>query len=580
MNTDLASECVKKRPRLIYDEACLDIENQFTNSVSIYAQISECESCDFIKLVTLNGSANASVLLKTKYTIKMYYDNSEGTFCDWSQVFREHYRYGWNISQTCEKPFVKESAPSAYIPIICAIIAFIFLKMIWYLVERLYESFRNLNVWRRYNLWLNPAISKEDLSDPAEDFSLPLHSGHTKLVRNAQRIKSIDVFRGCCIVLMIFINYGGGYYWFFQHYLWNGFTVADAIMPWFTWVMGLSLSLSISRKIRAKVPRRILYYSVIRRSAILILLGVVKNSFRSFTYLKLLRFPGVLQRLGVDYLIVGLLEVTFAEQPSLRFQSPSLMQLIGDVLPSYPQWICVIFLAGLNVCVTFLLPMPGEGCHPGYLGPGGLHNFGKHHACTGGAAGYIDRLVFGEHILKHIGFQSIYTIAEKFDSQGILGTLNSILLVYFGVQAGKTLQYYKSSKKQLIRWFGWGIVTCLLSGVLSNFSFTQNAFIPINRNLLSLSFVLLMAGIAFFVQALLYIAVDLSRIWNGNPLAYPGMNSILLYLLHEVFFGTLPFAWTPEIRTHASYLCMNIWATVLWVLFSIYLYRRKFFVSI
>ena len=35
----------------------------------------------------------------------------------------------------------------------------------------------------------------------------------------------------------------------------------------------------------------------------------------------------------------------------------------------------------------------------GYLGPGGLHDRGKHFNCSGGAAGYIDRLVLGD---KHI----------------------------------------------------------------------------------------------------------------------------------------------------------------------------------
>ena len=31
----------------------------------------------------------------------------------------------------------------------------------------------------------------------------------------------------------------------------------------------------------------------------------------------------------------------------------------------------------------------------GYLGPGGLEDGGKHMNCTGGAASYIDRKIFG-----------------------------------------------------------------------------------------------------------------------------------------------------------------------------------------
>lgn len=38
----------------------------------------------------------------------------------------------------------------------------------------------------------------------------------------------------------------------------------------------------------------------------------------------------------------------------------------------------------------------------GYLGPGGLAEQGKYQNCTGGAAGYIDRLVFGNnHMYGH-----------------------------------------------------------------------------------------------------------------------------------------------------------------------------------
>ena len=34
------------------------------------------------------------------------------------------------------------------------------------------------------------------------------------------------------IVLMIFVNYRGGDYWFFRHSKWNGLTVADLVFPW------------------------------------------------------------------------------------------------------------------------------------------------------------------------------------------------------------------------------------------------------------------------------------------------------------------------------------------------------------
>jgi hypothetical protein len=37
----------------------------------------------------------------------------------------------------------------------------------------------------------------------------------------------------------------------------------------------------------------------------------------------------------------------------------------------------------------------------GYLGPGGMHDGGKFSNCTGGSAGYIDRLVMGDSHIYH-----------------------------------------------------------------------------------------------------------------------------------------------------------------------------------
>ena len=57
-----------------------------------------------------------------------------------------------------------------------------------------------------------------------------LHDKH-----NEEVIKS-RLFSCCrlCIAVMVFVNYGGGDYWYFKHSAWNGLTVADLVFPW--WV--------------------------------------------------------------------------------------------------------------------------------------------------------------------------------------------------------------------------------------------------------------------------------------------------------------------------------------------------------
>jgi hypothetical protein len=56
-------------------------------------------------------------------------------------------------------------------------------------------------------------------------------------IKGKERLLSLDSFRGLSLSLMIFVNYGGGGYWFFDHASWNGLTVADLLFPWFVWMM-------------------------------------------------------------------------------------------------------------------------------------------------------------------------------------------------------------------------------------------------------------------------------------------------------------------------------------------------------
>lgn len=53
-----------------------------------------------------------------------------------------------------------------------------------------------------------------------------------EIPKTKKRLKSLDIFRGIAIVLMIFVNSGGGSYWWMEHAVWNGLHVADLVFPW------------------------------------------------------------------------------------------------------------------------------------------------------------------------------------------------------------------------------------------------------------------------------------------------------------------------------------------------------------
>ena len=52
--------------------------------------------------------------------------------------------------------------------------------------------------------------------------------------KKPERLQSLDTFRGFSLCLMIFVNYGGGGYWFFEHAAWNGLTIAGNFRLFFS----------------------------------------------------------------------------------------------------------------------------------------------------------------------------------------------------------------------------------------------------------------------------------------------------------------------------------------------------------
>ncbi|KAJ6660530.1 hypothetical protein lerEdw1_017527 [Lerista edwardsae] len=264
-----------------------------------------------------------------------------------------------------------------------------------------------------------------------------------------------------------------------------------------------------------------------------------------------LRIPGVLQRLGCTYLVVAVLELLFAKPLPENSTLEARYSALQDILPYWPQWIFIMVLEALWLCLTFLLSVPG--CPRGYLGPGGIGDFGKNPNCTGGAAAYIDHLLLGEkHIYQHPSSSVLYLTTTAFDPEGILGTINSIVMAFLGLQGVISIVLTKCTKDQ--------------------------GFIPVNKNLWSISYVTTLSSFAFMLLLLIYYLVDIKRIWSGAPFFYPGMNSILVYVGHEIFESYFPFKWKMQnTQSHSEHLTQNLIATSLWVIISYILYRKRIF---
>ena len=123
----------------------------------------------------------------------------------------------------------------------------------------------------------------------------------------ARRLVSLDILRGITIAFMIMVNNNGGRAaWAQMHHAeWNGLTATDLVFPTFLFVVGASIVFAFAARLAKGATRAQLAWHTARRAAILFLLGIVVNSFPYFE-LPHMRFYGVLQRIAVCYLLVGL----------------------------------------------------------------------------------------------------------------------------------------------------------------------------------------------------------------------------------------------------------------------------------
>jgi len=335
-----------------------------------------------------------------------------------------------------------------------------------------------------------------------------------------QRLLSLDTFRGLSLAIMIFVNSGAGDYIELDHIAWNGLHLADLVFPWFVWMMGVSMAISFDSQQRRGASKKDMFKKVVVRTAKLALLDLILGNGNK--PLNRLNFLGVLFRFAVSYFFVSVI-IIFVPKNNKSVSNDSKNK---DLIIHAYEFIPVSMILGLWLGLTFCLPVPG--CPTGYLGPGGLADYGKCKNCTGGAAGYIDyQLVGMDRLYAHPTPYPVY-LTQPYEPEGLLGCLTTIGMVYFGLMAGRVIIYYKTHEARIKRWLIaaviFGIVSLILTGGSKN-----GGIMPVNKNLWSLSFITTLACFGLIVLSLLYTVIDIKKLWGGSPFKAMGMNSIVLY---------------------------------------------------
>ncbi|GAB6018830.1 hypothetical protein CHUAL_000491 [Chamberlinius hualienensis] len=477
--------CKEISPALRIDQALLNVTVTASKyGFQLWTQSAECDKCSLVYQTSISANSSHTLKVDSAFETVLRLIKDDGTndsFCkkifkfgEWGKYHLEVYPSGIH-EDPCFIHSVVDPVDSN-LNVLWAFLLLFGLSVFWIVGKVLYR--RGFQTTAE-----DDHLLVSDLGSPSErrpenqiwSFSVESHN-----LRLRERLRSLDTFRGLCISMMIFVNYGGGQYWYFQHSKWNGLTVADLVFPWFMWIMGVSIPLNIRSKLRRAVPKKKLFFAILKRSAILFTLGLMLNSkYDPGCNLADFRIMGVLQRLAVSYLIVATLHL-LTENLGDAFQIDRWASM-RDIFPYWLHWIVISCVVALHCSLTFSLPVPG--CPTGYLGPGGLHDNSSHVNCTGGVAGYVDRLILGaNHMYKHASCQKMYQTQVPFDPEGVFGCLSSLLSVFLGLQAGKIIALYPLFPSRVKRWLVWAALSGIPAAILCKAS-ENDGWIPVNKNL-------------------------------------------------------------------------------------------------
>jgi heparan-alpha-glucosaminide N-acetyltransferase len=360
------------------------------------------------------------------------------------------------------------------------------------------------------------------------------------------------------------------------------------------------MALSFEAMRKRGVTKRELWKKVIIRSLKLFGIGMfLANGYELSTW----RIPGVLQYFSVSYFVTCATVLSldsytndhlkrikekekdfydsinnWAVHPEDRFMGGLCYPPPSLTLFAYRyEWIVQGLLILVYVLITFVGKAPG--CPRGYIGAGGIEQNGDYAECTGGIHRYIDIQLFTYDLIYHFPTcKSLYQ-CQAYDPEGFVGVISACTLTYLGLMAGRCVVQFDNHKSRLNRWLCWAVVLLLLAGGLCGFSKNEGVM-PINKNLWTTSFVFVTAGGGLIMLSITYVFVDVLKIWDGAPFRYMGMNSILIYIGHDILGGFFPFSYQTDSTSHARQLQMNLIGVCCWAVLGYYFYRIKFFLKV
>jgi len=341
------------------------------------------------------------------------------------------------------------------------------------------------------------------------------------------------------------------------HAPWDGCTPTDLIFPFFLFIVGVAMTLSFDKRVAKGQQRGDLMVGAARRAGIIFLLGLVLTAFPNFRIMtpfilgiaglgllgsasaptrqaalglvvaailvwivdfghfngrvlksdfawmwpltnevdggRVLRIPGVLQRIGLCYLVASAILLWTG--------------IAGRVL-----WTLALLNAYWLLMISFA---PPEGYDMANAFEGFTRKIDPPTGAlfTGAFLDWVDTRLLGRHL---------YSMAP--DPEGLLSTIPAIATTLCGVLTGNFLASKRGAREKVLYLIIAGNVLVLLG-------WAGHATFPINKKIWTSTYVIYTAGWALIILGACYWANDIKqwRAWSW-PFQVFGTNAILIFV--------------------------------------------------
>jgi predicted acyltransferase len=328
-----------------------------------------------------------------------------------------------------------------------------------------------------------------------------------------------------------------------QHVEWEGFRFEDLIFAMFLFIAGVSIPLSVNKRLQLGQSRGQIYKHAATRLFWLVLFGFLLANwgFQSFDFGNY-RYTHVLVRIGIGCFFATIIYLN--------------TKIKGQII-----WVIGLLLG--YWAMLALIPVPGHGA--GVLTPEG--NF----------AGYVDRM-----LLPGKFFQ--WYFPDYLDPEGLLGHIQGIAMGLLGVLTGQFLMKEDKNFNGLKKALYLGLAGILFLG----FGLLWDLTFPIIKKIWTSSFVVFAAGWSLVLLSVFYLVIDVWKLkkWSFFFVVI-GSNSIFIYICQSGVLDlrkTSGFFFNALVNYPVDASAQAVIASLAYMLISwlllYFLYKRKIFFKV